>query len=410
MYKTVLPHHPFPDLRSEASVVEVCTIPHFLQIDQDPIADNAVHYRMRRGYSTRMPKLYPFVCRPCAQLRDEFSTYLEQPFLLKVCKVVDNPWRKIVMLLFSIGIPLLISLPCTWCASLVRRLDRSPPSSGEFFPPSSGGVFPPPSGGVFPPSSGENISFKIMELGPNTFFCEGYTIHNCGRPQDASSKANQVLGFLIELKVTLKHVVIDAQQGIRSRHGFAAFFKSNSNIRHVANALRSVLKGRPIIISAERAASDQGPRARPPTFMCINEGDETTAEIMAECKEVKKGPLGIWPGTEVMALCPDAFNKTLHPYATRTCPTLDRNGKFKPGDVSLVQGLFAKMVYSLVTMYYPKMYETYVDWDSLKDMQYAVELNARHSLLNRESYGFYAGGKGCPPHCAVFTVLRSFES
>lgn len=203
--------------------------------------------------------------------------------------------------------------------------------------------------------------------------------------------------------------MVDAQQGTHSRHGFAAFFKSNSNIRNVAFAFQPLLDGRPIIINEERAASDQGTRARQPTLMCINEGDEKTADILAECKEVNKGPLAIWPGTEMMALCPDTFNKTLHPYATQTCPTLDRSGKFKPGDASLVQGLFAKLVYNLVTMYYRKMYETYGDRDSWNDMQYAVELNARQSLSNRESYGFYAGGKSCFRTAPYFTGFGSFQ-
>ena len=327
-----------------------------------------------------MSKLYPFrlpPMRPIARRVLHIPVLRRILFFLKACEVIGNFWGKFVMLFSAITYSLLISLPCTLCAALVPRLDSFPPSTG----------------GVFPPSSGESIPFNTTQIGPITFFYRGYLIHNCGTPHDASSQANQVLRFVFKLQAILQNVIADTQQGTRSRHGFAAFFKSNSNIPNVENALRSVLIGRPIIISAERAASDQGPRNRRPTLMCINEDDEKTAHILADCKEIGTGPLAIWPGTEVMALCPDAFNESLHPYAMRTCPTLNRSGKFKPGDASLAHGFFAQLVYNLITMYHRKMYETYEDWDSLKDMQYAVELNARQSLLNIESYGYYVGGK-----------------
>ena len=60
-------------------------------------------------------------------------------------------------------------------------------------------------------------------------------------------------------------------------------------------------------------------------------------------------------------------------------------------------------------MYNRKVYESYLDWDSQKNMQYTVELHARQSRLNSESYVFYAGGK-LFSHCTVLTVLGAFES
>ena len=74
---------------------------------------------------------------------------------------------------------------------------------------------------------------------------------------------------------------------------------------------------------------------------------------------------------------------------------LGRDGKFKPGDGSLLQSLFAYVVYSLVTMYDRALYRTYHNWDDLWDMQYTVELNSRQSINSAQNYGFYAGGEYC---------------
>ena len=103
-------------------------------------------------------------------------------------------------------------------------------------------------------------------------------------------------------------------------------------------------------------------------------------------------PIIIWPGTEMMAICPSFFQMKQYPTTEQGCPTLE-GGKFRPHDGKLIQSLFAYVVFHLIVMYNRDMYETYHEWTTQDDMQYAVELSSRQSLLHATNYGYYAGGR-----------------
>ncbi|KAL8740768.1 MAG: hypothetical protein Q9184_008456, partial [Pyrenodesmia sp. 2 TL-2023] len=99
-------------------------------------------------------------------------------------------------------------------------------------------------------------------------------------------------------------------------------------------------------------------------------------------------PFIVHPGTERISVCPAFFRSTQYNLPQQICPTLGANGKFKPHDGSLMTSAFAFLVYTLMLLYNR---EFRVTPSKLFDMQHAVDLNARQSLLNPESYAFYAG-------------------
>ena len=89
---------------------------------------------------------------------------------------------------------------------------------------------------------------NVTHLSSDTLRYNGYEIDSCGDPSDTKSKANLLLGFLSQMKPKLEQVIADAQQGLRSQHGYAAFFKSNLNIRKVVRTFEELVDAHPIIV------------------------------------------------------------------------------------------------------------------------------------------------------------------
>ncbi|KAL8722744.1 MAG: hypothetical protein Q9181_007424, partial [Wetmoreana brouardii] len=142
------------------------------------------------------------------------------------------------------------------------------------------------------------------------------------------------------MKPHLQGVIDDARRGTRSQHGYAAFFKSNINIRKVITKYQSLVDPDPVIVSEERAKII-GTRTPQPRFQCINEGDPKTADVMETCNPNRQyhlaGPVIAFFGTERIAVCPSFFWAPQYPSGEGICPTLGDDGKFKPGDASLLQ-------------------------------------------------------------------------
>ena len=240
----------------------------------------------------------------------------------------------------------------------------------------------------------DETNLTVPAWGAKMIRFNGYDLYDCGDPRDITSKANKMLLFLGNMKPQLKKLIADAQQGTRSQHGFAAFFKTDRNIGKVVRRFQALVDAYPIIVDEERASMTvKHSRTPQPVLMCINEGDSQTATTMKACMTGSlTTPLIISPGKEVMAICPDFFNIMPFPGGSLVCPKLE-GGRFKNTEIVLMSGLYAYVVYSLVTMYNRDLYESYYKWDYLQDMQYAVDLGVRDSVLNGASYGFYAGGK-----------------
>ena len=221
----------------------------------------------------------------------------------------------------------------------------------------------------------------------------GYDINDCGDPQSPTSKGNWLLGFLFQMRPHLEQVIADAQLGTRSKHGYAAFFKSATNIRKVTAAYQRLLDAQPIIVDEDRVSTTLGRTRTPqPLLLCVNDGDAERAALMFQCN-AQMSPMIIWPGTEVMVLCPRFFEKKQYPFGVIVCPDLGSDGRYRTGDGRLMSGLFATMVYLLTIMYERGLYEEYQHWGRPHDMQWAVDQNTRQSVMIPESYGFYAGGE-----------------
>ncbi|KAI4246944.1 MAG: hypothetical protein L6R42_009743 [Xanthoria sp. 1 TBL-2021] len=247
-------------------------------------------------------------------------------------------------------------------------------------------------------SSRQQVQVDIRHVDADTVSFNGWEISGCGTPQNMEPKLNGILSFLFKIKPHLEAVVADAQLGTRSSHGYTAFFKTSANVRKVISKYQALVDVNPVLVSAERAKVI-GTRTPQPRFQCINENDPGTADTMDQCNRVlgpglsPQHPVIVHTGTERISICPSFFTMKKYPPPQQKCPTLGADGKFRPGEGALLTNGFAYMVYALVMMYNRELYETHADFNAMWDMQYAVELTARQSLLNPESYGFYAGGE-----------------
>ncbi|KAL8880644.1 MAG: hypothetical protein Q9192_007975 [Flavoplaca navasiana] len=201
-------------------------------------------------------------------------------------------------------------------------------------------------------------------------------------------KLNDILAFFVILKPGLEAVIADARQGLRSQHGYTAFFKSATKIRQVILRYQALVDVNPVIVSPERAKVINTHTAQP-RFQCINESDPKTAETMEQCKRINQ-PMIVHRGTERISLCPLFFK--LFTYPSKPCPILGGNGRFMPDDGRLMMDAFPYTVLALMQIYNREMGEAMTSGTGY-DMQHAVDLDARQSLHHPENYGYYAGGK-----------------
>ncbi|KAL8952140.1 MAG: hypothetical protein Q9222_001917 [Ikaeria aurantiellina] len=227
---------------------------------------------------------------------------------------------------------------------------------------------------------------NITVKNENTLAFNGWVISNCGNFQ-TSTKVNSLLGFLYQLKPNVEAIIADARLGTRSPHGYASFFKTATSMRKVIAKYQTLVDVAPVIVSTERTKVI-GTHTAQPRFECV-EQCVLSAGIPSE------HPVIVHTGTERISICPSFFEVLQYPAAHTNCPSLGSDGKFKPGDGQLLSGGFAFMVHALVLLYSRELYGSLEEKNDflMRDMQNAVELNARQSLLNPESYGFYAGGK-----------------
>ncbi|KAL8931075.1 MAG: hypothetical protein Q9208_000178 [Pyrenodesmia sp. 3 TL-2023] len=232
----------------------------------------------------------------------------------------------------------------------------------------------------------------IRTVDANAVSYNGWKISNCRHPQNMT-ELNRVLGFLFQLKPNLEAVIADARLGTRSPHGYAVFFKTSTSIRRVVAKFQSMVDVTPVIVTPERAKVI-GTRTPQPRFQCLGEGDDPIIKLCT--RNPRSLPLFIvHPGTERISICPNFFRVKQYSLPRKSCPTLGADGRFRPGDGSLMSNAFAYAVHALVLLYGREFHVTTPadTVDSIYDMQYAVDLNARQSLLNQESYAFYAGGR-----------------
>ncbi|KAI4098856.1 MAG: hypothetical protein LQ339_006260 [Xanthoria mediterranea] len=254
----------------------------------------------------------------------------------------------------------------------------------------------------------------INVIDRDTISWEGWEISGCGTP--TSPKVNDLLGFLFQFKPHVEVVIADARLGLRSPHGYAAFFKTTTSMRKVINKYEILKDASPVIVSSERARFI-GSHTAQPRFQCIDENDLNQADILAQCMPLgttsgfePRPPLVVFPGTEIIAVCPSFFQLNQYRQPQREggsallCPPLGGDGKFPPGNGVLLISGFGYAIHALVLLKNRELWDGRVGWNKIFDIQHAVELSARESLLNAESYAFYAGA--VQAGCTTFPKMK----
>ena len=203
-------------------------------------------------------------------------------------------------------------------------------------------------------SAREIVDVNFTQIGENVYQFNGYDISECGSPHDPKSKAKYILGFLFQMKSQLERVIADARLGTHSEHGYAAFFKSNRNIRKVIAMFERLVDATPIIVDEDRVPLTSAKTRTPqPQLKCFNEADVKNAAVLQACNKSPQKDrqlVLILPGTEMMIMCPTFFTVIQYPAAGALCPEL-KDGKVKSGDAALLKSAFAYVVYALVNMY-----------------------------------------------------------
>ncbi|KAL8800865.1 MAG: hypothetical protein Q9200_007120, partial [Gallowayella weberi] len=230
----------------------------------------------------------------------------------------------------------------------------------------------------------------------STISFKGWEITECVNHPVHGPRLNQLLGFLHQLSPRVEAVIADAQKGARSRHGYTAFFKTAANRRKVIAKYQPLLDAYPIILGEARSKA-LGKMTAQPRFRCINEDNPKHADVMALCNSPlgnaisPRQPLLAHPGSEYIDVCPSFFQMDQYPLPGKHCPILLQDGRYRKGDVELLGSGFGFMVYVLVMTYNRELYETYANFRVIDDLRHIVDLNGMQSVLNAESYGFYAG-------------------
>ncbi|KAI4192994.1 MAG: hypothetical protein LQ350_008510 [Teloschistes chrysophthalmus] len=188
------------------------------------------------------------------------------------------------------------------------------------------------------------VTVEIKHLGGDVVSFNGFEIASCGTPEAPTSEFNNIIRFLHYAKPHLQAVIEDAQQGVESQHGFAAFFKSSTNIRRVTGIFQNIVNANPLIVDEDRARTIKTHTPQP-RFVCIKEDDESVANITKLCnRSLRYGintadPMLIFPGKEPIAVCPSFF-RVAH-FRPPPCPTLTSDGKFEHQDMTLMRTSFA---------------------------------------------------------------------
>lgn len=218
-----------------------------------------------------------------------------------------------------------------------------------------------------------------------------YQILLCGAGQP-NSKAAKLQALLPLVRQNLQVAIQDAKKGTTSRHGYTAFFKSNTNQAAVTSVFQKMSAGDPVPVSADRAMR-LGSLTASPSFACMEEGDGFTAHLYAECLARNTGTrfdaLMTWDATELVMICPSFW--TLPAGLTSpSCPAVVDN-RATPNDEALIRSMYGTIVHMLANVYLPGS----LDYgnsvvEQVNDVQDAIELNETESLVNANNYALYA--------------------
>ena len=172
--------------------------------------------------------------------------------------------------------------------------------------------------------------------------------------------------------------------GMSSRYGFAAMFKSPDSLGRLMEILGNIATGQKMQVDPEGGASLL---PSPPNIVCINYGDTLVDNVLSYCRRIPNIKASHQPGTNFVALCPAFFNLETSPDG-KYCPKT-KNKAPSPNEAWLQLTQTTAIAHELAHMY--------LGGGSLKPEVYkiadAYALSAADSLNNPSNYAFFLGGE-----------------
>ena len=212
------------------------------------------------------------------------------------------------------------------------------------------------------------------------FTHRGWNIWHCN--QGMRDSDHQISKLLDMIRTHVSLAAEDAKLGYSSTHGFPSLFKLTSSIPTVVNILEKIATAAPI----ELFDSFGIQKTETPSLACVFPGNPQTAKQLKLC--VDRGiSAGSDPNSKIIVVCPAFWSHPVRP-SKLDCPGLE-GGRAFPNDDRLIGNQWSILLNQLSYLYV-KSQGTSLTVRNIND---AINLNPQKSLLNTDSYGFYASSE-----------------
>ena len=241
-----------------------------------------------------------------------------------------------------------------------------------------------------------------------------YIITGCGDKQQLLESHIQTL------KVALSQAIADSSNGIRSRHGFQAFFKSNESVPLIRNLFLDIQSGRSIPFEAD---SQLNSRSHPQIFCATELLDQTgplaNLQPWRTCSTNTEAVGFHYATTPYIVLCPPFWIYPAEPQPGRhNCGTVGLNNQFNGGRSTddggeTIPGVSQELLvgYQIYHLFH-EIVHCYLGPNSLGeetvpkelyDWNECIALRASESVHNPMNYQLYLASR-----VVLFVQFRSF--
>ena len=223
-----------------------------------------------------------------------------------------------------------------------------------------------------------------------------YHILYCNANSSANPQAAYLQALLPAVWISIQGLLRDIQRGITSRHGYAAFFKTNSNLDLVRQIYQDIADGPDTLTSAGPGTAI---RPTPPTIICANPNQPDTVLLQQYCNDpvgYSEVVAGVPMNSGIVFLCPQFFHLPRIPRRA-ACPRVDlADNRFEAGDdgSELGKNQLAILVHEIAHIYLQE--RGLGGQEEVYGINGTVALNATASYKNAMNYAFYAAGKPLP--------------
>ena len=244
------------------------------------------------------------------------------------------------------------------------------------------------------------FSSTTLQTTPNVFYDFGtsgsYRIQSCNLGAGISQDRQfTVLKHLLPtVWYSIQQLLQDIPRGTTSLHGYAALFKTDTNLESIRQVYQDIVDGPDILTYPP---PDFQPRRTPPTIICANPGDPATIIYQEACNSPSVSYLPIQAGvakhSAILYVCPSFFRLPSLP-GPAACPRVNTTmNKFEPGDdgLQLSSSQFFVLVHEIAHLYLQA--GGLGNWGEADGLDEAVALNATASRWSAINYAFYAAGE-----------------